>query len=231
MFKFVQLPELDFDMKAVTTDSGRVYVTPSGFKYPSVTTILSSYGKKELFEWMQRVGPEEAKRVSAKASRRGTALHTVCEKYLLNEMTSTKLASMLPATKELFFKIKPFIDLSVGRVLALEQALYSDRLQIAGRVDCIAEWNGKLSIIDFKSSSRQKEKEKIGNYFMQCTAYAQMFRELTKIPIHQIVVLIGTENGPGQVFIEEPNNYVADLQHYIDKHYQKNSLQSNKILV
>ncbi len=229
MFKFVQLPELDFDMKAVTTDSGRVYVTPSGFKYPSVTTILSPYGKKALFEWRKRVGEEEANRISSQASRRGTALHTVCEKYLLNEMTSTKLASLLPTTKELFFKIKPYLDLSVGRVLALEQALYSDKLQIAGRVDCIAEWNGKLSIIDFKSSTNQKDKENIGNYFMQCTAYAHMFRELTKIPIHQIVVLIGTENGPGQVFIEEPVNYVADLQQYITKYYQKNTVQLNKI--
>ena len=221
MFKFVQLPELDFDMKAVTTDSGRVYVTPSGFKYPSVTTVLSPYGKKALFEWRERVGAKEANRVAAKASRRGTALHTVCEKYLLNEMSSTKLASMLPTTKELFYKIKPHIDTSIGKIYSLEQALYSDGLRIAGRVDCIAEWNGKLSIIDFKSSTRQKEKDGIGNYFMQCTAYAVMFEELTGKPIEQIVVLIGTENGPGQVFIEEKTKYYEELKRYISNHYSK----------
>jgi len=221
MFEFVKLPELDFDMKAVTTYLGRVYVTPSGFKYPSVTTVLSPYGKKALFEWRERVGAEEANRVAAKASRRGTALHKVCEKYLLNEMSSTKLASMLPTTKELFYKIKPHIDTSIGKIYSLEQALYSDGLRIAGRVDCIAEWNGKLSIIDFKSSTRQKEKNGIANYFMQCTAYAVMFEELTGKPIEQIVVLIGTENGPGQVFIEEKTKYYEELKRYISNHYSK----------
>ena len=223
MFEFVKLPELDFDMKAVTTDSGRVYLTPSGKKYPSVTTILSPYGKKALFEWRQRVGAEEANRVAAKASRRGTALHTVCEKYLLNEMSSMKLASMIPTTKELFFKIKPHIDTNIGKVYALEQALYSDVLGVAGRVDCIAEWNGKLSIIDFKSSSKQKNKDNIGNYFMQCTAYAEMFGELTGQSIEQIVVLIGTEEGPGQVFVENKQNYLNPLKEYISNHYLKNS--------
>jgi genome maintenance exonuclease 1 len=221
MFEFVKLPELNFDMKTVTTDSGRVYSTPSGKNYPSVTTILSSYGKKALFEWRERVGAEEANRIASKASRRGTALHIVCEKYLLNEMTSMKFASMLPTTKELFYKIKPHIDTSIGKVYALEQALYSDALGIAGRVDCIAEWNGKISIIDFKSSSKQKNKNNIGNYFMQCTAYAEMFGELTGQIIEQIVVLIGTEEGPGQVFVEEKNNYIEPLKKYIDLHYAK----------
>lgn len=223
MFEFVNLPELDFDMKAVTTDSGRVYLTPSGKKYPSVTTVLSSYGKKALFEWRQRVGEEEANRISSKASRRGTALHTVCEKYLLNEMTSMKIASMIPTTKELFFKIKTHIDTNVGKVYALEQALYSDALGVAGRVDCIAEWNGKLSIVDFKSSTKQKNKDNIENYFMQCTAYAEMFGELTKQNIEQIVVLIGTEEGPGQVFVESKQNYLKPLKEYISYHYLKNS--------
>jgi genome maintenance exonuclease 1 len=223
MFEFVKLPELDFDLKAVTTENGRVYSTPSGKNYPSVTTVLSPYGKKALFEWRERVGAEEANKIAAKASRRGTALHTVCEKYLLNEMTRMKLVSMMPTTKELFFKIKPYIDENIGKVYALEQALYSDILRIAGRVDCIAEWNNKLSIIDFKSSTRQKDKDGIANYFMQCTAYAIMFQELTGRAIDQIVVLIGTENGPGQIFVESKQNYAEMLQKYIDNHYRKNS--------
>lgn len=221
MFEFIKLPELDFDLKATTTESGRVYVTPSGKNYPSVTTVLSPSGKKALFEWRERVGAEEANKITAKASRRGTALHTVCEKYLLNEMTRMKLVSMMPTTKELFFKIKPYIDENIGKVYALEQALYSDVLRIAGRVDCIAEWNNQLSIIDFKSSTRQKEKDGIANYFMQCTAYAIMFQELTGRAIDQIVVLIGTENGPGQVFVENKQNYAEMLQQYIDNHYHK----------
>lgn len=228
MFKLVKPPELDFDMKAVTTDSGRLYKTPTGKKYPSVTTVLSSYGKKELFEWRERVGAEEANKIAAKASRRGTALHTVCEKYLLNEMTSMKLASMLPTTKELFYKIKSRMDASITTVHCLEQALYSDELQIAGRVDCIAEWDGKLSVVDFKSSTNQKKKEKIGNYFMQCTAYAMMYEEIVGTPIEQIVVLIGTENGDGQVFVENKTDYVDNLKFYVKKHYE--SKQSHSLL-
>ena len=156
------------------------------------------------------MGAEEANKIAAKASRRGTALHTVCEKYLLNEMTSIKLASMMPTTKELFYKIKSKIDDSMTVVHCLEQALYSDELQVAGRIDCIA---------DFKSSTNQKKREKIGNYFMQCTAYAIMYEEIVGVPIEQIVVLIGTENGDGQVFVENKSDYVADLKSYIKKHY------------
>jgi genome maintenance exonuclease 1 len=219
MFLFNKPEALNFDLKAENTSSGRLYKTPTGKKYPSVTTVLSSYGKKELFEWRERVGAEEANKIAGRASRRGTALHTVCEKYLLNEMTSMKLASMLPTTKELFYKIKSRIDTNITTVHCLEQALYSDELQIAGRVDCIAEWNGKLSVVDFKSSTNQKKKEKIGNYFMQCTAYAIMYEEIVGVPIEQIVVLIGTENGDGQVFVENKSEYVDSLKSYVKKHY------------
>ena len=132
-----------------------------------------------------------------------------------------KLASMLPTTKELFYKIKPHIDTRMGKIYALEQALYSDNLKLAGRVDCIAEWDGVLSIIDFKSSTKQKDKNNIGNYFMQCTAYARMFTELTDKPLDQIVVLVGTEEGPGQIFIESADKYHTELQKYVDKHYRK----------
>lgn len=221
MFTLKKPPQLEFDLKAENTEEGRLYKTPSGKKYPSVTTVLSSYGKKELFEWRNRVGAEEANRIAGRASRRGTALHTVCEKYLLNEMTSMKLASMLPTTKELFFKIKSALDSNITNVYCLEQALFSDTLKVAGRVDCIADWSGKISVVDFKSSTNQKKKEKIENYFMQCTAYALMYEEIVGVPIEQIVVVIGTENGDGQVFVEEKNNYVENLKHYIKKHYEQ----------
>ena len=223
MFEFVKLPELDFDLQAVTTESGRTYLTPTGHNYPSVTTILSPYGKKALFEWRKRVGEEEANKIAGKASRRGTALHTVCEKYLLNEMTKMNIASMMPTTKELFFKIKNHIDVNITKVYALEQALYSHQLKVAGRVDCIAEWGGELAIVDFKSSTRQKNKDGIANYFMQCTAYAIMFEEITGKAIDKIVVLIGTENGPGQVFIEKKQNYIEMLNMYVNDYYHKNS--------
>jgi hypothetical protein len=106
-FKHVKLKELDFDLKAVTTEKGREYQTPSGSSYPSVTTVLSEYNKKAIFEWRERVGAETANKIARSASNRGTKLHTVCEKYLLNEMTDLKLQTMMPDTKELFLSLKP----------------------------------------------------------------------------------------------------------------------------
>ena len=137
-FEHIKLPELDFDLEAVTTESGRQYKTPNGISYPSVTTVLSSYNKKAIYEWRARVGEEEANKVSGKASRRGTALHTVCEKYLLNEMNELRMHTMMPNIKELFLQLRPELDRNIGKIYSLEQALYSDGLKIAGRVDCIA---------------------------------------------------------------------------------------------
>ena len=101
-FNFIKIPELDFDLKAVTTEKGREYQTPNGNSYPSVTTVLSEYNKKAIFEWRERVGADVANKIAAKASSRGTKLHTVCENYLLNEMTDDKLRTMMPNTKQLF---------------------------------------------------------------------------------------------------------------------------------
>jgi len=125
---------------------------------------------------------------------------------------------MMPDLKELFFKIKPIIDESVGTVYSQEQALYSDKYRIAGRVDLIAEWNGKLSVIDFKTSTKQKEEYYIQNYFMQCTAYALMFAERTGMWIDDIVVLIATEEGPAQVFERQVHSYRQPLIEMIDKY-------------
>lgn len=218
LFEHVKLPELQFDLKSETTETGRKYVTPDGKIYPSITTVLSSYNKKLLFEWRKKVGDEEANRIASKASRRGTKLHSICEKYLLNEMTDMKMQTIMPDLKELFYKIKPAIDTNVGKVYALEQALYSHELQVAGRVDMIAEWNGKLSVVDFKTSTKQKNEDNIQNYFMQCTAYALMFHERTGMWIDDIVVLISTEEGPAQVFERQIHDYRQPLMEYIHKY-------------
>ena len=214
-FEFVKLESLDYDLKAVTTDDGRVYETPTGEKYPSITTVLSSYNKKAIFEWRERVGAEEANRIARKASSRGTKLHTICEKYLLNESDGMKFKTMMPDTKELFLQLKPHIDENVGRVFGIEQALFSHRLKIAGRCDCIAEWNGQLSIVDYKTASREKSEDGILNYFMQCTAYAEMFEERTELPVNQIVVAIAVENEQPQIFVREKQNYIKPLMSYL----------------
>lgn len=216
-FEFVKLDSLNFDLTAVTTENGRTYATPDGKNYPSITTVLSRYNKKALLEWRKRVGEEEANRISRKASSRGTKLHSVCESYLLNELTSMKMHCIMPDTKSLFLQLKPYIDENVGRVYGIEQPLYSHELGVAGRCDCIAEWNGKISIIDYKTSSREKDENHIMNYFMQCSAYAEMFEEITEIPIEQIVVAIAVEDGQSQVFTKTKHKYVAELKKFIEE--------------
>lgn len=228
-FNHVKLKELEFDLKAITTDSGRQYLTPDGYSFPSVTTVLSDYNKKALFEWRERVGAEEANRIAAKASSRGTKLHTICENYLMNELTPMKMTSMMPDTKELFLSLKPHIDDNIGDVYSIEQALYSTRLRLAGRVDCIAEWNGQLSVIDFKTSTREKSEEGILNYFMQCTAYATMFEEITHRPINQLVVAIAVADGSNQIFVKEKSqHYIDSLDSYIAKYWKKKYKQQGE---
>lgn len=217
-FNHVKLDALDFDLQAETTDGGRLYTVPTGERYKSITTVLSHYNKKHILEWRQAVGEERANKISSKAANRGTKIHKICEDYINNETTDFKLQLLMPDLKELFFKIKPIIDQSVDNIYAQEQALYSHKLRVAGRVDLIAEWNGKLAIIDFKTSSKQKQAENIQNYFMQCTAYALMFHEITGIWIDDIVVLIATEEGDAQVFERQIEEFRQPLMEYVHKY-------------
>jgi len=220
-FNFVQLPELDFDLCSVTEDGSRKYMTPEGKSYPSVTTILShSTDKSFLIKWRKRVGEEEANKIVKKSSGRGTKLHSVCEKYLLNELNDMKIRMMMPDIKDFFLQLRPYIDQNIGNVYGLEQALYSDRLRMAGRTDCIAEWDGKLSIVDYKNSIKEKKEDWIQNYFIQCTAYAEMFEERTGLPIEQIVVAIANEEGTPQIFIREKSKYIGELNRYIENYWK-----------
>ena len=217
-FNHVKLPQLDFDLKAETTDSGRLYATPTGEKYKSITTVLGNHNKQAIMEWRERVGAEEANKISTKAATRGTKVHKICEDYINNEIPELKMQMMMPDLKEMFFKIKPIIDEKLGDVYSQEQALYSHKLKIAGRVDLIGMWDGKLSVIDFKTSAKQKEESYIQNYFMQCTAYALMFSELTGMWIDDIVVLIATGEGEAQLFERQIHDYQKPLMQYIDKY-------------
>jgi hypothetical protein len=190
-------------------DIGRFYVTPDGIELPSMTTVLKIVSEQSIMEWRKRVGEEEANRVSTKASRRGTAVHYMCEDYINNSKEVFKGKN--PVDVETFMSIKPAIDENIDNVYIQEAPLYSRFLQIAGRVDCIADWNDKLSIIDFKTSKKPKKKEWIESYFMQTAGYAIMFEELTGIPITQLVVLIAVDDNDPQVFIEHRDNYADKL--------------------
>ena len=221
MFEHVKLPELDFDLESETTESGRTYKTPTGKSYPSITTVLSAYNKKAIYEWRQRVGDEEANRISRAASGRGTRLHNAVEGYLLNEMTTLKMQSIMPDAKELFVQIRPLLDQSVGRIFGIEQPLYSDRLMVAGRCDCIGEWEGKLAIIDWKTAKVHKSKENILNYFMQAAAYAEMFHERTGRLVDDLVIAIANDTGIPQVFTEKRVDYLDELNKYLDKYHKR----------
>lgn len=205
-------------LQQVNEDGTRYYVTPEGNKYPSVTTVLSEYNRKAIFEWRKRVGEEEANRISRTASSRGTRIHTLCEKYLNNEEPIFKT----PLDKEMFGRFKHVLH-RINNIHVQETKMYSDHLRIAGTVDCVGEFDNKLSVIDFKTSSKLKYKDDIKNYFMQASAYAIMFEERFKIPVSQTVIAIAVEDEESQVFIEKRDAYVKDLLYYRDL-YESNFL-------
>ena len=197
--------DIDYDLVTETINGKRFYVTPEGKKFPSVTTITSQYNKKEILEWRKRVGEEKANQISTKAAGRGTKVHKLCEDYLNNNIDYAK--GHMPSNVALFKTIKPILDEYVNNIHAIEIPLYSNHLRVAGRVDCIAEFDGKLAVIDFKTANNLKDEEKIQNYFMQCAAYAIMYEERTGIPVPRIAVIIAVENENPQVFVKKRNDF------------------------
>jgi len=204
----------------------RMYVAPNGKHYPSVTTVLSDYGKEGIMEWRKRVGEEKANEISRKATTRGTSVHKALEMYLKNEDISS--LEMLPNVKSLFIRMKQEIDAKVNNIHCLEDKLFSHELGLAGTVDCIAEHQGILSVIDFKTSIRLKRKEQIGNYFMQAAAYRTMFHEMTGLDPKQVIILIGVDTANFcQTLIVKEDELVLhkqELLKYIDEYKNKNNL-------
>jgi genome maintenance exonuclease 1 len=200
----------------------RLYVTPNGEKYASVTTVLSDYGKEGLMEWRKKVGEEKANEISRKATTRGTSVHKVIETFLNNEDISQH--DMMPNVKSLFYRMKPELE-KMNNIHCLETRLFSHKLRLAGTVDCIAEHNGVLSVVDFKTSIRLKKKEQIQNYFMQGVAYADMFSEMTNLNVDQIVILIGvdTANFAQTLTVkkDEMDYHRQELHKYIEAYYNK----------
>ena len=202
------------DLTAETTDTGRTYNAPNGKSYPSVTTVLSILTEDAIRSWRDRVGEEQADIVSGKASRRGTKVHSIVEKYLNNEDTS----KFLPHIQQSLENLKPVLDNDIGTIFGLEVALYSDHLGVAGRCDCIAQYNGVPSIIDFKTSRYIKKKEKISNYFAQGAAYAIMWEERTGMVIPNVVVIMDVDHEKPLVFVEHRDNYTKLLKDTIDEY-------------
>jgi genome maintenance exonuclease 1 len=209
MFKHISLPCELPKLKRIDENGTRKYLTPTGEKYPSITTILAEYNRKAITEWRLRVGYDNAIKISNKASSRGTKFHSACEDYLNNKVpTFTN-----PLQVDSFNSFKPILH-NINNIYAQELQMFSDTLRVAGTVDCIAEYEGVLSVIDFKTASKPKKKENIENYFMQCSAYAIMFEELFGIEINQIVVPISVQDETPQIFVEQKNNYIERLKYF-----------------
>ena len=211
MKKFVHLanrPELSFGMRIENVNGKRNYVTPSGELYPSITTILGEFSKASIQEWRKRVGETEANKISGKASRRGTSVHSVCESYIKNE--DDFLDGQTPNIVELFKTIEPFLE-RVDNIHGVELALYSDHFGVAGRTDLIAEFDGVLSVIDYKTSNRIKKKEWCESYFAQGAFYGIAYEELTKIPVSQVVIVIAVDNEHPQLFVEKRDDWVDKI--------------------
>jgi genome maintenance exonuclease 1 len=204
---FTHVPTLLTELSTVNSDGKRFYQTPTGELFPSVTTVMSIMNKDAILAWRKRVGAEEANRISSKAARRGTKMHTVCENYLGNK----ELGNVMPDTLSLFRQIQPMIDEYVDNVYAIEAPLYSEHLKVGGRVDCVAEFDGKPAIIDFKTSSRVKTEDKIQNYFMQCAAYAVMFEERTGISIPRIAIIMAVEGDDPLLFVKKRDDYIEEF--------------------
>lgn len=210
IFEHVPKPDIPALEQINGTPIGRMYKTPEGKMYPSATTVFGHFKKKEILAWQQHVGLAEANRIRDEAAARGTLLHEVCEKYLLNDSAIGRVTKDMTVL-DMFNVIRPKLDRHVGRVHAVETRLYSDMLGVAGTTDLVAEWDGRLSIIDFKSARRAKKEEKIGNYFEQATCYACMWEERTGRPVTQLVILIAPKGAAAQVFIKKRDDYLHEM--------------------
>ena len=190
----------------------RLYETPDGSYYPSVTTITGQMNAKAISEWRQRVGEKVATQITTQASARGTSIHKLCEHYILGTMDDVQV---MPSNKEMFDAMANHLAETVGKVYAVEGFLYSDFLRSAGQVDMVAEYNGTLSIVDFKTAKKKKREDWIQNYFVQEAAYSFMFEERTGMQVPQLVTIIGVDGeSEPQVFIKntkDRNKYLLQF--------------------
>ena len=185
-----------------------------GVNYPSVTSVLSMRKTEGLKKWRKSIGEDVANWEMRRCANRGKSLHTLVEQYMKNETPSIR--DVLPLG--LFKLMKPYLD-QINNIRLVEEIMYSKNLTLAGQVDCVAEYNGKLSVIDFKTANKERIEEWVENYFLQCTAYSIMYNETFNEPIEQIVILMAAEDGSMKAFVKEPKDYEEELQKAIQTFY------------
>jgi len=222
MFNYCPPRELS-DLKSETFPDGKRYYTlDDGTRLPSVTTVLGAQKKQAIFEWRKRVGEEEANRISKQATSRGTNVHTICENYLNNKVDYMK--GIMPDALEYFLSIKPYLN-RINNIHYQEAALWSKQLGMAGRVDVIAEYEGELAVIDFKTASRPKSRDSIMDYFWQTTAYSLMYEELIGIPINNLIIIMAVKDSEPLIFKEKTSDHIDGLVEAI--HYYQKTLAKN----
>lgn len=205
------LGDLELDKKEV--DGIRLYNLPNGDWVPSITSVTSFYNREVFRKWRQRVGEKEANRVTKESTERGTDYHEAAQAYLENRELDWN--NYLPLTEFMFKSSQPYLD-KIGKIHAIERTLYSEYLGLAGRVDCIAEYDGELAIIDFKTSKKIKPEKWIEQYFVQETAYACMYYELTGIPVEKLITIMVTPEGDVHVYDKRnKSDYIKLLVKYV----------------
>ena len=220
---FNHVSELDpIEMVAEMVEGKRMYRTPEGYKFPSVTTVISNNAAKKanIARWRKRVGEEKANAKTTRATGRGTKYHSIAEDYFNNNLDLKKY-NKYPLPVLMFHHSRDTLD-RINNIYLQDSALYSKHLELAGRVDCIAEFDGVLSIIDFKTAQEPKREQYLYDYFVQETAYACMLQEIYGLTVKQLVTIVACENGETQVVVHPPKKeYFIRLMSYIDEYQQR----------
>ncbi len=203
----------DIELTKKEVDGIRLYNLPDDQWVPSITSVTSFYNRQIFVDWRKRVGIEEANRISRRATARGTDFHEAAQCYLMN--LNMEWDKFQPITKIMFAHAKPYLD-RINNIHAIERTLYSEYLGLAGRVDCIGEYEGELAVIDFKTSDKLKPEKWLENYFVQEMFYASAYYEMTGIPVKKLITLMVTPGGDVKVFDKRnKDDYIKLLVRYI----------------
>jgi len=214
------------DLNTKNIDGKRHYLVPdprsgeeSALAYPSITTLLGWYSRFGIGQWRKKVGAEEANKITTQAANRGTAVHKIVEDYITNNISEDYLRGLMPTYHSDFLKFQKIIDANIGTIHGIEMALWSHKYHVAGRTDCIAEWDGALSVVDWKTSRKVKKREHIENYFLQGTFYAEAYTELTGQKVENLNIVMVPESEEPIVFTEKVDDWTDKLKGKVDKWY------------
>ena len=201
-----------YDMRVDTLPTGRTYFTPDG-DYPSITTILGKTANNIWLQaWKDKVGEEEAARISKEATDRGTLVHEYAEHYFNNEDIKNNLVQESSDVIQMTRDLIKITESGVREIWGQEQVLWSNKYKYAGRCDMVGIWKGTPSIIDFKTSKKTKYIKQIKDYFIQCCAYAVAHNELYGTGIKNVVILITVDGKEPQCFETSAVPFLPELK-------------------